>query len=461
MASYAERFTRFLRALLPSPLSIALLLTAVTVVMAFFFGSIEEEGATRAIRVLDLWEKGLWNQPLLAFAVQAMLMLALGHMLALSPIVSRLINRLVNRIVGSTAQAVYWVCLCTMFVGWLNWGFGLIFGAVLARKVGEMAYRKGAHINYPLVGAAGYSGMMVWHGGLSGSATIKAAEPGHLKALVVDLGLENIPDQVLPADTVFSAMNMVATGLVFIVIPFFMVWLARRSEAGVYRVDQAFAAHESPIHDVKGAERLDHARWLAYLAGAVFVGMAIYRMVEHPNLLGLGFMNPDWINLLLLGLCFMAHGSIYRFLEAVTEAIGGTAGILMQFPLYFGIMGVISGSGLGSVFSGGLIAYSNAVTYPLITFISSGVLNVFVPSGGGQWAIQGPLIIEASLALQVPLEKAILAMAYGDQLTNMLQPFWALPLLGITGLKARSIAPYTLLMMLVGLLLYGSMLIIF
>lgn len=461
MAQAAEHFTRFLRALLPAPLTIALVLTVLALVLAFFFGRVEGDAGTRAIAVLDLWEKGLWNQPLMAFAVQAMLMLALGHMLALSKPVGRVINGVVARIAGSTAQAVFWVSLLTMIVGWMNWGFGLIFGAILARKVGEAAFRNRTPLNYALVGAAGYSGMMVWHGGLSGSATIKAAEEGHLRDLLAGSGIENIPNQVLPADTVFSSMNVVATCAILIVVPAFLVLIARKVKPQPFRIDSGFEEGADGGAQVSGAERLDHYKWTAYCAGALFVGMAIYRALAHPNTWSLGFMNPDWINLLLFGLCFWAHRSIFNFLEALKEAIGGTAGILIQFPLYFGIMGVISGSGLGSELSLWLIARSTEVTYPLFTFASAGLLNVFVPSGGGQWAIQGPLLVEASLTMGIPLEKTIMAMAYGDQLTNMLQPFWALPLLGITGLSAQRIAPFTLMMMLAGVCVYGLVLLVF
>lgn len=446
--------------LLPAPLTIALLLTAVAFAMAFFWGNLEGSATERCFSLLDVWEKGLWNQPLMAFAVQAMLMLALGHMLALSKPVGRFMDSLASRFSHSTAQAAFWVSLITMATGWLNWGFGLIFGAILARKVGEMASRKGVAINYPLVGAAGYSGMMVWHGGLSGSATIKAAEPGHLQALLAGSGVEGIPNQILPATTVFSSMNLTVTVAVFVAVSFFMGWMGKRVPANKLRIDSGFDATVAN-EAVVGAERLDHSRVVAYMTGLVFAGMALYRAASHPDAAGLGFMTPDWINLLLFGLCFIAHGSIFRFLNALTEAIGGTAGILIQFPLYFGIMGLISGSGLGSVLSAWLIGQSNALTYPLYTFFSSGLLNIFVPSGGGQWAIQGPLIVQAALELNLPLEKAILAMAYGDQLTNMLQPFWALPLLGITGLNARAIAPYTVAMMLVAACIFAAALLVF
>jgi short-chain fatty acids transporter len=161
----------------------------------------------------------------------------------------------------------------------------------------------------------------------------------------------------------------------------------------------------------------------------------------------LAFVTPDWINLMLLGLALVAHGSVRSVLRALDEAISGATGILIQFPLYFGIMGMVTGTGLGAWLAEALVGATPATMLPEALFVASGVLNVFVPSGGGQWAVQGPLVLEACHALGVPVERGIMAMAFGDELTNMLQPFWALPLLGITGLSARDILPYTLLVM--------------
>ena len=146
---------------------------------------------------------------------------------------------------------------------------------------------------------------------------------------------------------------------------------------------------------------------------------------------------------------------------AINDAIGGASGILIQFPLYFGIMGIMNSSGLVQVFSDFFVSISNEVTFPVYTFFSAGIVNVFVPSGGGQWGVQGPIIVQAAMDLGVSLPKSIMALAYGDQLTNMLQPFWALPLLGITGLKARAILPYTVALMCVGAVIFVTMLLLF
>ena len=180
-----------------------------------------------------------------------------------------------------------------------------------------------------------------------------------------------------------------------------------------------------------------------------------------PESVNLNFISPNFINFSLLGLGILFHGNFYRFLKAIDQAISGASGILIQFPLYFGIMGIMKHSGMINYLSDFFVSISTETTFPIFTFISAGIVNVFVPSGGGQWAIQGPIIIEASQQLGLNISKNIMALAYGDQLTNMLQPFWALPLLGITGLKAKEILPYTLIIMLAGGIIFVSGLLIF
>ena len=176
----------------------------------------------------------------------------------------------------------------------------------------------------------------------------------------------------------------------------------------------------------------------------------IYKALIFPQQLSLSFITPNFINLFLLGLGILLHKNFNHFLKGVNQAIGGASGILIQFPLYFGIMGIMNSSGLVGVFSDFFVSISNSTTFPIFAFVSAGIVNVFVPSGGGQWGVQGPIIIEAASQLNVPYWKAVMALAYGDQITNMLQPFWALPLLGITGLKAKDILPYSLLLLLLG-----------
>lgn len=451
----ADRLLQVFRAILPSPFAIALVLTALTFVLAFFLTRPESAGIEYALDLVVFWEQGLWKSDLLAFAVQMMLILVLGHTLALTKPVARVINHMTGYCTTS-AKAAALVALLTIPVGFINWGLGLIFGAILARKVGESAASRNIQLNYPLIGAAGYAGMMVWHGGISGSSLIKVAERGHLKNLVgedvnQDL-ITRLPDAVTFADTVFSLQNILVSLALIILIPALLFFLGKMS-ADTNAVLPAGNPEKADVKEkelLQGAERLDYSRWLSAGFGIFIIAVASYRAFVLDQSGNLGFITPDYLNFCLLGWCLILHKNLHEFLKALGSAIGGASGILIQFPLYFGILGIMNSSGLVHQMAGFFVAISTETTYPVFTFISAGMVNFFVPSGGGQWMVQGPIVIQAADALHVDLPKSIMALAYGDQITNMLQPFWALPLLGITGLKAKDLLPYTALMMLVG-----------
>ena len=465
--NFSERYSKIFQSLLPTPFSIAFILTILTFLTTILFTRPESSSVGNySLELLGYWEKGLWENNLMVFAMQMMLMLVLGHVLALSPSVNNMIRLLVKRI-QSTAHAAFIVTLFTILVSLFNWGLGLIFGAIFARKVAEHSKESKLKINYPIIGAAGYSGLMVWHGGLSGSSLIKVAEKGHLKNLmqgvIEDEQLKGLPDQIFFSETVFSEINIYCTVLVLLILPTFMYWVGRSLKStDISFIDGQQIIHTSPSRsNLIGAEKIDHSRIIATFIGSIIILYAIYLAFYKPNTSQLSFITPNYINFLLLGLGIMLHKSFNNFLNAINQAIGGAAGILIQFPLYFGIMGIMKGSGIVNQLSDFFVSISSETSFPLFTLISAGIVNVFVPSGGGQWAIQGPIIVQASETLGVPLSKSIMALAYGDQLTNMLQPFWALPLLGITGLKAKEIVPYTVLLMLLGIIIYSSGLLFF
>lgn len=458
--SFTSSFERTFKQLLPSPFSIAIVLTLFSFVLAYLFTKPNEEGLSYILELGNYWENGLWNAPLMVFAMQMMLMLVLGHTLALSEPVSTGLDRLIPKL-DSTAKAAFWVCLLTLLVAFVNWGLGLVFGALFARKVAESKIKLGAKLNYPLIGAAGYSGLMVWHGGLSGSAPVKANDAGHIKEMVAgnETLIAQLPELVSVSETLFSGMNITTTLLLLVVIPFTFWVLGKKTSPCSFALTSQMKM-EMISETPKGAEVIDSKASVSKVIGGLIMVYAFYAAASNPAG-GLSFLTPNFINLSLLGLALFAHKNIRSFLSAVDEAIGGAAGILIQFPLYFGIMGIMRDSGLINMMAEFLASNSSAFSFPIITFFSAGLINVFIPSGGGQWAVQGPILIQTATELNIPLGKAIMAMAYGDQLTNMLQPFWALPLLGITGLKAKEILPYTLSIMFIGMLIFLSSLILF
>ncbi|WP_224997250.1 short-chain fatty acid transporter [Cesiribacter sp. SM1] len=442
----SSTFGEYLRKALPTPFTIALLLTLAAFVLPLVF--IPEQPSV--MEVLGYWYQGFWE--LLGFSMQMVLILVLGHTLALTPLAEKFTDKLTGKFATSPARAAALTGFAAMLAGFINWGLCLVFGAILARKVAERAKLNHTPINYPLVAAAGYSGMMIWHGGLSGSAPLVVAGEGHF--------LESLIGIVPVSQTLFSSLNLWVTLSLLVVVPGGLYLIGKRAPATPALLPQLKAAENTTPHPAppRGAERLDRSPFFGLIAGLVIVGYSIYLAFTSEG--GLSFLDLNYINFLLFGLCLLLHGSINRFLVAVQEAIGGASGIIIQFPFYAGIMGIMKYSGLIVVFANAFINNASPALLPFLTFLSAGLINIFVPSGGGQWAVQGPVVSQAAIGLGVPVELVIMALAYGDGITNMLQPFWALPLLGITGLEARDILPYTLLILLMGLLVYGFFLLL-
>ena len=426
-------FTRFL----PSPFTIAIILTFLTLILAVLFTENKSEDP-HILNLLSYWENGMWNNNMIVFAFQMMLIMILGHVLALSNFASNQINK-ITKYCDNTANSAAIVTFCSILVGLINWGLGLIFGAILARKVAERASLKKIKINYPLIAAAGYTGMMVWHGGLSGSAPVKVATKNHL---IDDLKIssEIAPNIISLSETIFSPMNITISLSLLIILPISMYLIGKKKEGKIIliSVDQLKKQETSQ-------NKLDNSNIIAYGLASTILIYCIYLVSNNKEIDPINFIN---LNLFAFGI--ILHGSIHKFSNAVNSAIGGAAGILIQFPLYFGILGVMRESGLAEIFSDIFVNISNETSFPIFTFISGGIVNIFIPSGGGQWAIQGPIIIEAASELGISYSKSIMALSYGDQITNMLQPFWALPLLWITGLKAKELIPYTILLFLMG-----------
>lgn len=438
---------------LPSPFTIAILLTLTTLLLALLFTKpIDTSIPNYTLDILKFWENGIWSNGLLVFAYQMMLILVLGHVLVLSKPVSSLILK-VTKYCTNTATSAAIVSCTTMIVAFFNWGLGLVFGALLARKVAEHAQKNGIKLNYPVIGAAGYVGLMVWHGGISGSAPIKINESGHIKSIMQSISSEGvlaqIPEVIDYSQTVFSWWNLLIFLLVLIAVSFTFYFLGKKATPTEINLPEYKMNFEEEA--VTKAEKLDSSKVLAILFGMIILIAFGYRYWEDIQQLKI---TPNLINFFMLGLGIILHGSFKKFTNAVGESISDVSGILIQFPLYFGIMGIMKSTGMVTLISNFFVSISTATTLPIFTFFSAGLVNIFVPSGGGQWVVQGPIVVESALQLGVPLPKAIMALAYGDQITNMLQPFWALPLLGITKLKAKEILPYTLIAMVVGSAVY-------
>lgn len=460
--------SRVFERVVPDPFVLAVLLTFLTAGLALWFGDFpgKAEGESSAAYLLDSWRAGdgLWR--FLAFGMQMCLVLVTGHALASSGPVRALLGGLAA-LPRSAGSAAAMVGLVAAGFGLLNWGLGLIVGALLARDVAFSLERRGVRAHYPLLAAAGYMGMAVWHGGLSGSGplTMTSAQ-GAAKVLPVSV-LEKFADGVPLDETILSPMNLLAAGGVLVLIPLTLRLLTpntgeRVRQISMYGIgsdEQRSDETESPVGDGPRSlpDWLHDSPWLAWAMGVAFLaGVARYGFKDGLERIGL-----DEINAAMLGLGLILHGSTASYVRAVEAGVKGCAGVILQFPLYAGIMALLVSSGLIGSFSGWLSGIGGDSGLPLVTFLSAGIVNLFVPSGGGQWGIQGPIVLEAGAAAGIAPGKMIMAVAYGDQLTNLLQPFWALPLLAITGVKAREIVGYCCVVMVVLAVWFGVVLAVF
>jgi short-chain fatty acids transporter len=440
--SLGNRLSRLSERYVPDPFVLAVLLTLLTVVLAAVFGE-AVAGLSYDERIVALasgWFDEFYATGLMKFALQMVIVLVTGHALALSKPVRRLIEKIAG-VAKTPGAAVVIVSLVACAASLIQWGLGAIAGAFMAREMGRAFAKRGQAVHYPLLGAAGYAGFLVWHGGFSGSAPLKVAEEGHFVADVIG---------VIPiSQTLFSPLNFTVIGTMLVLIPFLFWRLMPRDEAEMvqYQLDDEPADLDEveQAAPTSAVDFLEHTRLLNVVIGAFLVGvLALYFRRR-----GIGGWDLDSINLLFLTLGILLHPSPSSYVSAVVDGVKGAAGIILQFPFYFGILGLLKASGLIEQIAEFFIGISTADTFPIFTFLSAGIVNFFVPSGGGQWAVQGPVMMQAVATLGVPAEQAIMALAYGDAWTNMLQPFWALPLLGIMGLRAKDIIGYTALVMLV------------
>lgn len=414
---------RLVERYLPDPYIFVILLTLIA---GFTAMGVEGRGP---MEVVVMWGDGFWG--LLPFTMQMVLVLVTGYMLALTPLVHRLLARIAT-LARSPGSAIIVVTLVALVANWINWGFGLVVGAIFAKEVA-----RSVRVDYRLLIASAYSGFIVWHGGLAGSIPLTVATEGHFTADKIGV----IPT----SQTIFSTFNIAIVLGMFIVVPLMNRLMMPREDESVLvdpsllaETRDAGAAPDTP------AGKLEQSRLLTGL-----IGIAGLAYMFHYYVIKQGGINLNIVNFSFLFLAIVLHGTPRRLLDSLEEAIRGTGGIVLQFPFYAGIMAIMLNSGLAATLSEWFVSFATAKSLPFWTFMSAGLVNIFVPSGGGQWAVQAPVVIEATQALGADMARTAMAVAWGDSWTNMLQPFWALPVLAIAGLKAKDIMGFCLIQLFV------------
>lgn len=463
MRTLARLFTRIAERYLPDAFIFLFFLTLVV----FVLGMIEGSGPRE---VLGYWGDGFFG--ILEFTMQSTLMLVTGFALANTPPVHRALRALA-RLPRGEIQVIVLTVLIMMILSWISWGLGLIAGAIVCREMG-IVHR--GQVHYPLLVAATYAGFLVWHAGYGGSVPLLIATPDHF--LAEKMG-------VIPvAETIFAPATLIIVLALAIVVPITMVLM--RPKRGESRIDLPEAivkeeeelTHEqtdarapepvetptgSDVKKEKGAEtlplvpatRLERSRFVTLIFGA----MGLLWLINY-------FVTGGLLNINIVIFSFVAAGLLLipntrEYLTQVTGGAKASYGIILQFPFYAAIFGIMEGTGLIQTIASFFVQISSPATLPFWSFISGGIINMFAPSGGGQWALQGPIMVEAAQQIDADMAKTAMGLAWGDAWTNMIQPFWALPLLAIAGLGIRDIMGYTAVVLLVsGIVIGGGLLIL-
>ncbi|GAA3762555.1 short-chain fatty acids transporter [Spinactinospora alkalitolerans] len=424
---------------IPSAFVFAVVLTAIVAVAALLVTDAGPKG------VLVGWGEGFAG--LLEFTMQMVLILLLGHMLAHTRPARRILVRL-SGLPRSTGQAYVFVVVLTSIASLISWGLGLVVGALLAKEVARQGRGRGLRLHFPLLVAAGYSGWVVWHMGYSGSASLTAATEDSFAA--------DMTGSVVPmSQTTFSVWNMVGV-VVAVVLVATTIYLLRPRTGG--RIIEVVTEESDEIY-TRGevstpAERVDNSRVPTFVVG---FPLAVYIVVHFVD--G-GALTLDIVNWTFMCAILLLVRNSNELIALIRNSARNVGEVAFQYPLYAGILGIMASTGLMAWVTDRFVDISGPHSFGVIALLSAGLVNIAVPSGGGQFAVQGPVLLETAQELGVDPSIAVMAVAYGDQWTNMIQPFWALPLLAIAGLRIRDILGYTSIVFVVSGISFASTLLV-
>jgi short-chain fatty acids transporter len=430
LAQLGLALTRWTERWVPDSWVIAVMLT---LVVAFLAVTVGEASVAAA---LNAWGSGLWA--LLALTMQFTLMMVVAYACAVAPPVKRLFVWLASRPDPlRPRQAIVLMALFSTVTAWLNWAFSLVVAAAFLPFVVQANPRA----DFRLLVTCAYLGVgTVWHTGLSGSAPLIIATPNNF------LITSGVLSEVIPTTRTMFALFNVIYALVAGLLGVMIVMALVPSQSGAVHISDEQAARLAATSTTKTkpptmlpADRLEWwPGWSLMVGGAML--LYFFLQVQH---IGLGqAWTIDNYNLLFLALGLLLHWHPKSFLHACEEGIRNTWGIVIQYPLYAGIFGLMSYTDLGKVLTHFFVSASTPRFFPLIIYMYSAVLNYFIPSGGSKWIVEASYLIPAGQALGVSVPTVTLSYAYGDMTTNLIQPFWAIPILTVAGLRFGDIMGY-------------------
>lgn len=430
----------------PDSFIFAVALTVIVYVMGLIAGN-------GPFQMIKFWAEGFWN--FLLFSMQMVLVLVTGFTLATTRIGQKGLAK-IARIPKNSAQATVFMLIVSTGLGYISWGLGFVGAGVLSRELAKNLRK----VEFKILVAAGYTGATVGTMGLSFSEALLVNTPGHF--------LESTIGLIPYSETTFSPMVLIPTLLAGLVVIPLIFWLIHPDEKDVEEMDPVLLAkfeEDGKISDDSGmpcdrkptpAERMDNSPIINIVISIMGLSYVVYWFATEGFNLTLNIFN---FTLLMLGI--LGHWTPKRLLVAFEEGVKSAYGIVLQFPFYAGIQGMMGGSGLVLIISNWFLSISTAITFPIYTYISAAIVNFFIPSSGGIFMIQGPIMIDAGMALGIPAAKIVNAFSAGEVISNLVQPFWAIPILGLAGLKMKDIIGYCIVGFIFASILYIGAILIF
>lgn len=434
--------------LMPDSFLFAIILTLIVLIVAIpVTGIAPGEGITTVDRIINLiykgWYGGFWG--LLAFTMQMVLIVVTGSVFAQTPFMTKVIDRLTS-VPKTPRQGVLLVAAVGCVGYFVQWGAAMIVCAILAKEVAKKV--PGSH--YALLIAAANMGNALWHGGISGTIPLKIAVPFEFAGM---WSTQGIPF----AQTVFAPYNLfiyIAGAVVLCTV----ITMMHPSPEKTITISKELIEKETlpprPAKKAKSemtiAERIENSVFLNKIIGLMGVFCFVWYFIQM-KVNGQAFsLSIDMVNFIFLFLAIVLYETPMDTVRAFKRAVGGVSGMVLQFPFYAaiaGLMGYAGGSNGVSIaqeIARFFVNVSNTTTFPLFTFISAGIVKMFVPSGGAHWTVQGPIIMNASQSFLAGVSegKAAMSLAWGNCWGNLLQPFWIMPILDIAGLKVRDVMGY-------------------
>ncbi len=434
----AKPFVKLVQRFYPDAFLFVIILSVLTYFLAILFTD------STPLDTLGAWGNGL--PKLFTFTAQISIIMITAHALAHTDPIEKLLNK-IGAIPNSQIQAYSIVTFVSGVASLFAWSFGLIVGGIVSKYVAIGCLKKKINVHYPLLVASAYSGYVIWHMGYSSSAALFVASDNH--TLIEKIGIIPV------TETIFSAFNLttalLALSLIVILNP--LMRPKKKNEILEIKIEKPIKKDKKKLKsEIRSfAQSIENNRFFSLIAGLSLFFFLFYTFNEKGFVLDLNLVSWTFLCTGLI-LC----NSPLHYIKLVNNASPTVGPIILQYPFYAGIMGIMADTGLIKVLADYIVSFSSKEMLGFYSFLSGGLVNMFIPSGGGQWAVQGPVMIEAAQMLNVEPYVVVLGVAYGDQWTNMIQPFWTIPLLAIAGLHMRQIMGYTFVIFIFTGLLFGG-----